>query len=423
VSTPPTPSGPEWSGRPESNPHPATPSTPAPGQRRPRKAKRGNREGSIVYRPQDRRWEARVTLPDGRRKSFYARTRQEAARRLAEALRDRDRGVPVGLDARQTVSQYLERWLADVVRPGVRPSTYASYAGHVRNHLIPTLGGVRLAQLTPQQVQAVLTQKLAEGLSPRTVQYLRAVLRRALAQALKWGLVARNVVPLTEPPKVPRPAVQPLTAEEARQFLAAVRGDRLEALYVLALTLGLRQGELLGLRWSDVDLDAGTLRVTHALQRIDGVYRLVEPKTTAARRVLPLPPTAAAALRAHRTRQLTERLRLGPAWQDPIPDLVFTRPDGRPLEGTAVTQRFQRQLAAAGLRRVRFHDLRHSCASLLVAQGVPTRVVMEILGHSQVSTTLGIYAHVLPGMQQTALAQLDALVTGPPPSPPPSPPS
>jgi integrase len=374
--------------------------------------KRGNGEGTIIRRA-DGRWEARVTLPDGTRKSFYARSRQEAARRLTQALRDRDQGLPVGLNARQTVGQYLERWLADVARPTVRPSTYESYAGYVRRHLIPGLGAIPLSRLTPQDVQAFLTAKLQDGqLTPRTVQYLRAILRRALAQALKWGLVARNAAALTDPPKVPRHEIRPLTPQEATAFLEAVRGDRLEALFVLALTTGMRQGELLGLRWQDVDLDAGTLRVAVALQRIGGQPRLVEPKTARSRRELPLPERATAALRAHRARQREERLRLGAAWQDW--GLVFTREDGAPLDASTVTHRFQKLLARANLPRVRFHDLRHTCASLLLAHGVPARVIMDILGHSQISVTLNTYTHVLPDMQREALARLNALFATPP---------
>ncbi len=237
--------------------------------------------------------------------------------------------------------------------------------------------------------------------------------RQALGQAERWGLVTRNVARLAEPPRVPRRDVRPLTPDQARIFLDAIRGERLEALYIVALGVGLRQGQILGLGWEDVDLEGSVLTVRHALQRVDGRLVLVEPKSATSRRVVALPAFVREALRAHRTRQLHDRLLAGSRWHDDPRALVFTTTVGTPLDGIAVTRRFQAHLAGAGLRRQRFHDLRHACASLLLAQGVSPRVVMETLGHSQISLTLNTYSHVIPALGRAAAERMDEAL-GPP---------
>lgn len=266
-----------------------------------------------------------------------------------------------------------------------------------------------MAKLSPSDIQPFLNDKLAEGLSPRTVRYLHAVLRRALGQALKRGLVPRNVATLVNLPKAQRPEVEPFTPDQARSFLAAIHGDRLEALYSVALSVGLRQGEALGLRWEDVDLDTGTITVRKALQRLNGVFELVEPKTARSRRTIALPQTAVTALRVHRTRQLQERLLAGSKWCEN--GLVFTNTFGTPIDASNLIRHFHRALVAAGLPRKRFHDLRHTCASLLLAQGVHPRVVMDILGHSQISLTMDTYSHVIPALQREAASQMDVLLS------------
>jgi integrase len=363
-----------------------------------RGGKRGNNEGS-VYQRSDGKWCAAVTLSNGKRKVLYGRTRQDVARKLTEALQAREQGMPVSLK-RQTVGQFLHRWLEDAVKPNVRPRTYLSYSQLVRLHLRPSLGRVQLAQLAPHDVQAFLNQKGAAGLSPRTVQYIRAVLRRALGQALKWGLVVRNVATLVDPPRVERHEVEPLTTEQAMALLAAARGNRLEALYSVALAIGLRQGEALGLRWVDIDLDAGTLRVRKQLQRIDGTLQLTEPKTDRSRRLIVLPAFAVDSLREHRLRQLQERLLAGTRWQDH--GLVFPSTIGTPLEPRNLLRQFHAMLGRAGLQRCRFQDLRHTCATLLLIQGEDLRVVMDVLGHSQISLTANTYQHVREALKRAA---------------------
>jgi integrase len=375
--------------------------------------RRGSGEGNI-YQRADGRWEARIQLGYAhgrrRRKSFYGYTRAEVQEKLTQALRDQHQGLSVGTDDRQTVGQFLTRWLADSVQPSVRPKTYTTYESYVRCHLIPELGRIPLVRLSPSDVQGLMNRKLQSGLSPRTVHHIRAVLRRALNQANRWALVPRNVATLVDAPRVPRYEVRIMTPDEARQFLRAVQGDRLEALFTMALMIGLRQGELLGLQWDDIDLSTNRLVIRRALQRVNGRLQLVEPKTQSSRRMLVLPPMVVEALHGHRVRQLEERLWAGSRWQEH--SLVFTTSVGTPLDGTNVTHRLHAILVDEGLLRLRFHDLRHACASLLLAQGVHPRVVMEQLGHSQISLTLNTYSHVLPSLQAEAAQRMEELLAG-----------
>lgn len=375
-------------------------------------ARRGANEGTIRKRT-DGRWEARVvaTGTDGRRvrRSLLGRSRAVVRDKLRDALRAEATGRLTSSD-RLTVEAFLQQWLDGTVRPTKRPLTVESYAGIVRLHLVPGLGHHRVARLSPQQVQAFLNAKSAAGFSPRTVAYIRAVLRQALGQAERWGIVSRNVGKLVEPPRVPRHQIQPFDPVQARRFLVAIRRDRLEALYLIALCVGLRQGELLGLAWSDLDLDAATLRVRQALQRVGGRLVLVEPKSATSHRVVALPGLVVEALLAHRTRQQRERLLAGSRWHEDPRTLVFVTTIGTPLDGITVTRRFQATLKTAGLPHQRFHDLRHACASLLLVQGVAPRVVMETLGHSQISLTMNTYSHVIPALGRAAAEGMDAML-------------
>jgi integrase len=349
-----------------------------------------------------------VTTGLGTRRWMYGTTREQVARRLTDALKSTQDGVPIPGEL-ETVERFLTKWLEQTVRHKVRPVTFVSYSTIVRLHLIPELGGVRLARLTPADVQGLLNRKTVAGLSPRRVEYIRGVLRQALGHAVKWGLLQRNVVDLTDRPRPTRQDLRPLDDGQAQHFLESVRGDRLEALYQLALLLGMRQGELLGLRWDDVDPDRGFVHVRHSLVRIGGQFVLTKPKTDrSARRLGPLPTTLMETLRAHKRRQTEEQL-AAPAWADW--GLVFTTPSGQPLHSKSVTKAFQAHVAAAGLPRQRFHDLRHACASLLMAQGVHPRVVMEVLGHATITTTMNTYTHVTEATQAHALAGLSAALS------------
>jgi integrase len=306
------------------------------------------------------------------------------------------------------LDDFLRSWLETSVKPRVRPLTYAGYKVNVEKHLIPTIGTIRLDQLSPSDVQALINDRLAGGLSSKTVAYVHTVLRTALNLAVRWELVSRNVARLVDGPRIERKPISPLTPDEARHFLRAIRGHRLEALFSVALALGLRQGEALGLRWQDIDFESRTIRVRNQLQRLDRRLVLVPPKTDKSRRTLVMPPLIVDALRVHEKLQAAERIWAGSKWQEN--GLVFANRTGGPTEARHVIEQFHTVLADAALRRIRFHDLRHSCATLLLVQGVSTRVVMEVLGHSEIALTMNAYSHVVPELQQEAAQRMQAIL-------------
>jgi integrase len=319
-----------------------------------------------------------------------------------EAIR---KGLPVPSE-RVTVADFLESWLKGH-RAEIRGSTASGYESVLRNHVVPQIGHLKLARLGPKDVQNMLTELGNKGLAPRTVQLARAVTRMALQQALAWGDVSRNVADLVKGQKVERDAVSPWSAEECQQFLAGVEGDRYSAAYVVALTLGLRQGEIVGLRWQDVDLSRGEVRIVQARDRRTGTFG--PPKSQQSRRVLALPEMTAVALGDHAQRQEKEAEVMGEGWNPH--DLVFVTQVGTPVDGANLGHYFQRHVARLKLRRIRFHDLRHSCASLLLAQGVSLREIMEQLGHSQIALTANTYTHILPAMRRNVATQMDAALS------------
>src|SRR5579875_3364738 len=250
--------------------------------------KRGNNEGTITRRA-DGRWEARMSLDNGKRKSFYGKTRKEVACKLTKAMRDHQQHLPI-ISERETVATFLSRWLQDVAQPSLRARTFESYAMIVNHHLIPKLGKRRLATLTPQDVQHYLNEKRTSGLSTRTITYHRAVLRKALNDGLRWGVVSRNVAALATPPKYEHADRRYLTPAEARSVLVTAEGDPLGPLVIPTLGLGLRQGEVLGLRWEDLDLDQGIADLRMQVQRIKGQGLVLVPlKSTASQAAVPLP--------------------------------------------------------------------------------------------------------------------------------------
>jgi integrase len=368
--------------------------------------RRGNHEGSI-YRRADGRWEASVSIGNGKRRRYYARTRQDAARKLHEALKALSDGLPVTSE-RQTVEKFLESWL-ETVKTSVRLRTFLRYEQYVRLHAVPYIGKLPLGRLTAQHLQRLYADRRATGLSATSVAHLHAVIHKALGQAAKWDIVPRNVADLVEKPRMETPEMKTLSPEQARILLDAASGDRLEGLWVLALNSGARQGELLALKWRDVDLDRGTIQIRASLQRVRGRYIFTEPKTARSRRQILVTESVTAALRRHRAAQLEERLQAGGAWQDN--DLVFSDRYGQPILATELTRgAFYPLLARAGLPRVRFHDLRHSAASLLLAEGVHPKIVGDMLGHSTIAITIDLYSHTTPAMHRQAALALEAVL-------------
>lgn len=353
--------------------------------------RRARGEGTWRRRPEGG-WELRIVI-GGQRRSFYGRTKAEATAKRQKAEETHALGLRPD---RQTVGEYLRAWVQG--RAGLRPATRRRYE-QIVEHLVAGLGRYRLADLRPEHVDRYLRQRRAAGAAPLTVNHHRTVLATALATAEKRRLVAQNAARLSEPEHVPHAEPRFLDREQVGALLAAVAGTDLEALITTAVHTGLRQGELLGLRWEDVDLDDARLRVRRALQ----AGHFVETKTGRSRRSVDLPAAVVTTLRAHRASQSERRL------QTPQ-SLVFSRQDGRsPLNGTTVTHALQAALRRAGLPRMRFHDLRHTHASLLIAAGVHPRLIMERLGHSTIATTMDIYGHVFPSAGREAAARLDQM--------------
>jgi integrase len=369
---------------------------------------RGRGEGTIYHR-QDGRWSATLRLEYGHRKTVYGRTRTEVQAKLRELQRDREQGVIVAAPS-ITVANYLARWLEEAARLKVRPKTFLSYGLNVRR-LNPLIGRIRLAQLTPQAIQGAYARLTAQGLAPRSVRQAHVVLHSALRQAMRWGMVGRNaadgvIVPRPEPSEMAT-----LTSQQLQTFFESTRGQGLHAVWVLLATTGLREGEALGLRWSDVDLEKGTLVVRRALQRHGRAgLVLVDPKTARSRRTIHISRIAAEALADHRARQREMRLLAGSAWRSDFGDLVFCARTGGPVESSWLNVVFKRELARAGLPRVRIHDLRHTAATLLLTRGVHPKVVQDMLGHSTVTLTLDTYSHVTPALHKEAADHMDALL-------------
>jgi integrase len=310
-----------------------------------------------------------------------------------------------------TLEAWLTHWLDTIAAPRLRPSTLATYRGYVRNRVVPNVGRHRIDKLQPEHLEALYAQLAVDGLAPASILHVHRIVSRALKVAMQRGKIRRNVATLVEPPSVHRDEVRPLTADQARAVLTAAQGCRNAARWSVALALGLRQGETLGLAWDAVDLDAGTLTVRQALQRRPGGgLVLVPPKSRASRRTIPMPGQLVEALRAHSVAQATERLAAGSMWADS--GLVFAGLTGKPVDPRADHRDWQRLLRKAGVPAARLHDARHTAATLLLAQGVPARVVMELLGHSQITLTLGTYTHVVPELARDAAARMGNALWG-----------
>lgn len=373
-----------------------------------RQKRRGKGEGSVFPR-KDGRWTAQLTLEDGTQKQVHRKTRQEAHKALQQMLREQEQGM-LATGSQQTMKQFMEYWLEEVHRPTIRTSSYANYRGILDKHILPALGHIQVQKLTVQHVQKFYASKLKEGLSPKTIKVYHAVLHNALSHAVYINLVSRNVSDLATKslPKQTRYEIQPLTTEQAQAFLETVKGHHLETLLILAITTGMRRGELLALRWQDIDFDNKHLQVCRSVRR-EAKRGLVvnEPKTQAGRRKVVLSSFLIEVLKQHRVRQLEVRLQAGTAWEDH--GLVFCTKRGRLFDPTYMLVLFKKLLQDVGLPLMRFHDLRHSAATLLLAMGVHVKVVQELLGHSNITTTLNTYSHVLPSLQQDAMNKMSDL--------------
>lgn len=374
------------------------------------KKRRGNGEGCI-FQLRDGTWRGvlNVGFVDAKRKrkSFRGKTHREVTEKMTRAKGALLAGLPP-TNEKATMSWLLRRWLDDR-KPMVRLTTFQGYEEIVRLYLDPALGRMLVARMRSDDVKAFMKARLAGGSTATRVRYMRVVLRAALRFAMKNELAVRNVVQATEPPKVDRKEVEPLNIDEARVLLRAVRGDAIEGIVAIALAMGLRRGEILGLRWEDIDLESGALHVRQQLQRPKGGgWVLVPPKSERSRRRLRIPDAVRRLLVEHRRRQAEDRLAAGPEWAEH--GFVFTSSNGAPLHGSNVLRDFKKLLATAKLPKKRLHDARHSCASFLLAEGVSLRVVQDILGHSDIRLTANTYSHVLPQLHDDAAEKMNRLL-------------
>ncbi len=343
-----------------------------------------------------------------RRQVVYGATRREAQLKLGELRRRYQRTLAPDKET-QTVRQFVTRWLAHV-EGRVRPRTHQTYKSYLENHVLPALEHKRLHSLRVRDVQALL-DSCRDSMTPRAVQALRDILRAALNDAIRWGELDQNPAALAEPPRQTRVRVEAMTVAQAQALLKQVEGHRLEALYKVALAVGLRRSEICGLRWEDVDLKAKRLEVRRTLHRVKGKGLVEEePKSESSKRHVALPPFAVKALREHRKRQKREARTAGSEWVDD--PYVFVTEWGRRLDPDWLTHHFKGVAKAAKLPALNFHQLRHGAATLMLAQGVPLKIVQATLGHSTLGITADIYSHVAPELQRSAAAAMESALGG-----------
>lgn len=369
--------------------------------------RRGAGEGSIYQRAVGT-WCATVSVGydsqgSRKRRTLFGKTKQEVQEKLRAFAKDIAHSRDIE-PQRIKLAQYLDRWLRDAAKPRVRETTFANYERVVKNHIKPHLGGVPLAKLTAFQIHGMYSSLKSAGKSAETIRLTHAVLHRSLKQAVKWRLIPFNMCADVDRPKAAKADITPLNAEQVAALLKAAGEERLEALYVVAVTTGMRLGELFGLQRSDIDLKGRAIMVRHSLQELKGKLTLKEPKTARGRRRIDLPEVAVDALVGHQARMMAEGL-AACEW-------VFCNTHGGPMRRSHFHfNQFKPLLKRAGLPDIRFHDLRHTSATLLLSQGVHPKVVQERLGHSQISVTLDTYSHVLPTLQIEAAGKFDQILT------------
>lgn len=380
---------------------------------KPKPSRRGKGEGSIYQRP-DGLWVARIdvgTDANGkrRRKAFYGKTKKSVATKLTNEASAQINGTAVD-SGKMTVAELLKKWLDESATPTCSPGTTSEYQRIVDSHLVPRIGKVKLSALRPLHIQSMLSNMETAKVGARTRQYCFATLHRAFVVAMRWQLMIRNPCDGVDPPKVIKREVTPLTIEQIETLLKASKSNRFHAMFVLAITTGMRQGELFGLQWDSVDLKKGILHVRHSLEEIKGALRLKEPKSASGRRQIALPAMAIKALLDHKAAQLAERL-TGCSH-------VFPDSDGGLLRKCSFHRwAWAKVRKAAKLEGVHFHDLRHSSASLMLADGIHMKSIQSILGHSTISMTMDTYAHLMPDSQRQAAATFDRLLGDQKPKP------
>jgi len=366
--------------------------------------KRGQNEGSIVKR-KNGTYMVQVTV-DGKRITKYFKSRKEANKWRIDTLHKIQRGLYYS-GPKLTLSEFLEEWL--IARKGsIKSTTLLQYRQIVDLHITPILGDIKINELRPAEIQAFYNNKVEKGTGVRTVRLIHSVLHCALNHALRLGVIYRNPSDAVYKPKAKKKEMQVLDENQVRSFLIAAIGNRFEALFKLAITTGLRQGEILGLKWSDLDWSKNQLNIQRQVQRVPGRGLVFsDPKTAAGRRMILLGQDTILSLKQHFKRQSIEKEFMGEKWQDN--DLIFPSSIGSPLDQSNLNRDYKYLLGKANLPNIRFHDLRHTAASLMLKQGVSVKVVQERLGHSDAAMTLNVYSHVIPGMQEEAAQKMDEI--------------
>jgi integrase len=383
--------------------------------------RRGHGEGTVFQR-KDGRWVAELTLEDGRRKPFYATTQAGAIAKLKQAQYEMKQGI-LATGPNQKFETYLRQWFEEIHALKFRASTYKTYRGMIDNHILPALGHFPIQKITAQKIQSLYSEKSKAGFSPSLVRSLHKILRPAFDNAVKWRLIAYNPCNSLSLPSERSRKVESLTIEQAQYLLKSVRGKPLEAFVVLALTTGMRHGELLALRWEDINFAVDTTRgageeglgsvYIHRTVSHQGSLKFVEgaPKTESSERIILIPLHVCNILNAHRAKQNELRLKAGEQWEER--DLVFCNRHGGFLRQHVVAERFHKLLDEVGLPRMRVHDLRHSAASIMLAMGVNPKLIQQILGHSHLSMTMMKYTHILSSMQKEAAEKIKDLFKRP----------
>jgi integrase len=368
----------------------------------------------------------RDPITGSRRQKWHSgfRTKREAERALSEITASVHAGAYVE-PTKQTLRDYTADWLT-AIEPTIRPATHYSYSRNLRLHVLPQLGSVQLRRIDAGMLNGLYAALLADGkqsnggggLSPRSVRYVHTIIHRAMRDAARWGRIPRNPADAADPPRAAatvQPTMRIWTADQLRAFLDYVADHKLSAAFVVLATTGMRRGECLGLRWSDVDLMAGRISITQTVIAINHDVRIGSPKTARGRRTVALDPRTVASLREHRQNKLAERLLMGAGFTDH--DLVFCRPDGGPLHPERFSRTFAIEAARAGLPPIRCHDLRHTWATLALSAGEHPKVVQERLGHANVSITLDVYSHVTEGLHGDAASRVAGIIFGAPSAP------
>ncbi|MBK8903068.1 MAG: site-specific integrase [Anaerolineaceae bacterium] len=361
--------------------------------------RRGNNEGSVFWDKSKERWCAEITLPDGKRKRKRHQSRKVVQEWLLEQRSQIKKGIVVK-DTNEAVRDYMARFLEEVVAHTVKPATYTSYSFWIKTHIVPSIGHLKLKNLQPHHLQHLYSQKLDEGLSKRSVQYMHAIIRRALNQAVKQGILIRNPTNAVTAPKPQKKTFATLTVDQVRQFLKEVEGHRWYPIYVIAVMMGLRKGEILGLRWQDINFDNNTISVENVVLEINGKIHLGSPKTKKSKRTVAMPEYVANVLKKYRKDV------------GAINGLIFQTSSGKPVSPRNLSRHYYQARESANIPKVRFHDLRHTAATLLLKENVHPKIVQEMLGHSSITLTLDTYSHVIPGIQKKAADKMDYLFNG-----------